>query len=337
MATIVDVANAAQVSVATVSRVLNDSYAVTDEKKRRVMEAIEAVGYQIPARMKMGKQLNNNKSVILIISSILIESIILPFQKAADEWGYRTIVTYYGSKEQMDGLEQLINTLDSCIAGILLINAADNSPEFQALVSKYPLVQIGEPILEDQPNYVVYTDEIKMSQDATNYLLKSGCKKIGALMPEPKHLTLFSQKKRVQGYYLALLENGLAIDESLVVSTDITIDGGYDSAKKLLKEHPDIDAILGCCDVVSQGAMYAAMDAGHSGENSIAIFSMDRNEMWDYIPHFVSYIDPHHDEMAATAARLLHSVICGETTTDYRVVIRHTLQCSTENYNCSFL
>ena len=94
MATIVDVANAAQVSVATVSRVLNDSYAVTDEKKKRVMEAIEAVGYQIPARMKMGQQLNHNKSVILIISSILIESIILPFQKTADELGYRTIITY---------------------------------------------------------------------------------------------------------------------------------------------------------------------------------------------------------------------------------------------------
>lgn len=337
MATIVDVANAAQVSVATVSRVLNDSYAVTDEKKRRVMEAIEAVGYQIPARMKMGKQLNNNKSVVLIISSILIESIILPFQKAADELGYRTIVTYYGSKEQMDGLEQLINTLDSCIAGILLINAADNSPEFQALVSKYPLVQIGEPILQDQPNYVVYTDEIKMSQDATNYLLKSGCKKIGALMPEPKHLTLFSQKKRVQGYYLALLENGLAIDESLVVSTDITIDGGYESTKKLLKEHPDVDAILGCCDVVSQGAMYAITESGRLEEKRVVLFSMDRNEMWDYIPHSLSYIDPHHDEMAATAARVLHSVICGETTTDYRVVIRHTLQCSTENYNSSFL
>lgn len=337
MTTIVDVANAAQVSVATVSRVLNDSYAVTDEKKRRVMEAIEAVGYQIPARMKMGKQLNNNKSVVLIISSILIESIILPFQKAADELGYRTIVTYYGSKEQMDGLEQLINTLDSCIAGILLINAADNSPEFQALVSKYPLVQIGEPILQDQPNYVVYTDEIKMSQDATNYLLKSGCKKIGALMPEPKHLTLFSQKKRVQGYYLALLENGLAIDESLVVSTDITIDGGYESTKKLLKEHPDVDAILGCCDVVSQGAMYAITESGRLEEKRVVLFSMDRNEMWDYIPHSLSYIDPHHDEMAATAARVLHSVICGETTTDYRVVIRHTLQCSTENYNSSFL
>lgn len=337
MATIVDVANAAQVSVATVSRVLNDSYAVTDEKKKRVMEAIEAVGYQIPARMKMGKQLNNNKSVFLIISSILIESIVLPFQKAADELGYRTIVTYYGSKEQMDNLEQLLNTLDSCIAGLLLINAVDNSPEFQELVSKYPLVQIGEPILEGHPNYVVYTDEIKMSQDATNYLLKSGCKKIGALMPEPKHLTLFSKKKRVQGYYLALLENGLTIDESLVVSTDITIDGGYDSAKKLLKEHPDMDAILGCCDVVCQGAMYAAAEFGRVGENSISIFAMDRNEMWDYIPHFLSYVDPHHDEMAGTAARLLHSVICGETTTDYRVVIRHTLQCSTGNYNDSFL
>ncbi len=337
MATIVDVANAAQVSVATVSRVLNDSYAVTDEKKKRVMEAIEAVGYQIPARMKMGQQLNHNKSVILIISSILIESIILPFQKTADELGYRTIITYYGSKDQLDGLEQLISSLNSCIAGILLINAADNSPEFQSLVEKYPMVQIGEPIMEDKPNYVVYTDEIKMSQDATNYLLKSGCKKIGALMPEPKHLTLFSQKKRVQGYYLALLENGLTIDESLVVYTDITIDGGYDSAKKLLREHPDLDAILGCCDVVSQGAMYAAAKSGRSGENSIPIFSMDRNEMWDYIPHFLSYVDPHHDEMAITAARLLHSVICGEVTTDYRVVIRHTLQCSTEKYNDSFL
>ena len=55
MATILDVAKEANVSTATVSRVLNGSYSVTDEKKRRVMEAVEKVGYQIPNRVLSGR------------------------------------------------------------------------------------------------------------------------------------------------------------------------------------------------------------------------------------------------------------------------------------------
>lgn len=325
MATIVDVANAAQVSVATVSRVLNNSYSVTEEKKKRVMDAIEKVGYEITPRMKIGRQLNNQKSVILVISSILIGNIILPFQKAADELGYRTVATYYGSDEQFEYLEQLVDSLDLCLAGILLINAADNSKKFQSLVSKYPLVQIGEPILDQGPNHVVYNDEIKMSQDATNYLLQLGRKKVAILIPEPKNLVLFSREKRLHGYYLALLSNNLPVDKSLIVRTDISVEGGYDATIRLLTQYNDIDAILGCCDVVSQGAMQALRKLNITPDQ-VTICSIDRNEAWDFLPIQFPFIDPHHEEMGTAAARMMHSVICDEIQGDYQVVIGHTLQ-----------
>lgn len=321
MATIVDVAKAAQVSVATVSRVLNGSYTVTEEKKQKVMEAIKEVGYLIPARMKISQQASDQKKIILIVGSIFPDQICGPFQHRMDELGYQVIFYYYTVLEQFSMLEQLINTIRSSLAGIMLINTIDSSPEFQALVGSFPLVQIGEPIIEKGSNCVVYTDEISMSQDATNYLLSKGKKKIGILTSEPGPVVLFSRKKRLQGYYLALMDHGMPVDQTLVEYSDISIDGGFYAAQKLLQRHPDVDAIIGTCDVICQGAVYAVLQSG----KPIELFSMDTNEAWGYARSTISYMDLNHTEMGDTAASILYNLICGDGNPDCRIIIPHTL------------
>lgn len=321
MATIVDVAKAAQVSVATVSRVLNDSYTVTEEKKQKVMEAIKEVGYLIPARMKISQQASEQKKIILIIGSIFPDQICGPFQKRMDELSFQVIFYYYTTLEQFSMLEQLINTIRSSLAGIMLINTIDSSPEFQSLIGAFPLVQIGEPIMENSSNCVVYTDEISMSQDATNYLIAKGKKKIGILSSEPGPMLLFSRKKRLQGYYLALIDHDIPVDQSFVEYSDISIDGGYYAAQKLLQRHPDVDALIGICDVICQGAGYAVLQSG----KSIELFSMDTSEAWNYARSSLSYMDLNHNEMGDTAASILYNLICGEGNPDCRIIIPHTL------------
>lgn len=324
MVTIVDVANAAHVSVATVSRVLNGNYVVTEEKKKRVMAAIEEVGYQIPARMKANQIAANPKPLILAITSVLIDQIIVPLQKAGDSLGYNVIVSYYSSHDQLGSLSTLLNTLESTLAGAILINAADNSPEFQKLFDNIPLVQIGEPIMEHNKNFVVFMDEVRAAQDATNYLLDNGKKKIAILTSNLSNLILCIRNRRLQGYYLALLDHNIPVDPSLVYYTDITLDGGYEAAQKAMAEHPDLDAILGYCDVLAQGALYAVRDAKRSA-NEITIFSIDNSDVWSFAQQNIPYMDFHYDELTSAAIQLLNSVIYKETTLDQRIVIRHTL------------
>lgn len=339
MATIADVATEANVSTATVSRVLNGSYSVTEEKKRRVMEAIEKVGYQIPERTLLNKKTDDcsKNSVILVICGNWIPEFLLAFQSFAGANGYHVVTTHYDNTEQFEHLSGLIAALSPVLAGIVLINAADNSRKFQGLIEKFPLVQIGEPIMERVSNLVVYNDEIKMSQDATNYLLDHGCRSIGILTTEPSASTaLFYQMKRLNGYYLALMNRGIPVDQSFSQFVDVSIDGGYEGAKELLARHPELDAIIGITDQIAQGAIYAIRRAGKSTDE-IKVFSLDNNEIWDFDNDNFPYINPHHDEMAATAFHVLHAAISGEIPGDYRVVIRHTLQQTKQPYNSSMI
>lgn len=339
MATIADVASEANVSTATVSRVLNGSYSVTEEKKRRVMEAIEKVGYQIPERTLQNKrtELCEKNSVLLVICSNWISEFLQAFQSCAGANGYHVVSAHYENAEEFGHLSGLIAALSPVLAGIVLINAADNSRRFQSLIEEYPLVQIGEPIMERAPNLVVYNDEIKMSQDATNYLLDHGCRNIGILTTEPSASTaLFYQMKRLNGYYLALMNRGIPVDQSYSRFVDVSIDGGYEGAKELLASHPELDAIIGITDAIAQGAVYAIRRAGKSTDE-VKVFSLDNNEVWDFDNDDFPYINPHHDEMAVTAFHVLHAAISGEIPEDYRVVIRHTLQQTKHPYNTSMI
>ena len=331
MATILDVAKEANVSTATVSRVLNGSYSVTDEKKRRVMEAVEKVGYQIPNRLPLRKDgtpdLAGSKKIMLVICSDYIDSILHPFQQAAAQMGYCVTMAHYDSPDEFKQLTQLIQTLSPVLAGILLLNCSDSSQAFQQLVGAFPLVQIGEAMMEHVPNRVVYNDEIKMGQDAADYLIDSGHRKIGFLTSDSGHSApLFSKQNRVNGYFLSLLAHQLPVDQSLVQGVDISIDGGYEGCKRLLERHPDLDAIIGVTDVVSQGALYAIRRATEIKQD-IVVFSMDHNEVWDFTRPNFPYINPHHEEMGNAAAHVLHAAVLGELERDYTIIIRHTLEC----------
>lgn len=328
MATISDVARAANVSTATVSRVLNGAYYVTEEKRRRVREAIEAVGYQAPARARpepAPSDSGKRGGLILAITGNLIPSLLQPFQRCAAAEGYSMVVTHYDHREEFEHLSALIAELTPLLAGVLLINAADNSPEFQALIEPFPLVQIGEPIMEHACNLVVYNDEIHMTEEATNFLLDQGCRKIGLLTGEPHaNAALLYSCKRPKGYYLALANRGLAVDKGLVAQVDISIDGGYEGTKLLLARCPDLDAVIGITDMVAQGAVFAIRRSGRTTDD-VRVLSLDNNEVWDFDNDRFPYIDPHHEEMAETAFQVLRSAIGGESTRDYRVVIPHSL------------
>lgn len=334
MITIADVAKEASVSTATVSRVLNGSYTVTEETRRRVMDAIEKTGYQIPNRLRSVRQpgeangesiREGEKSLLLIICSEFIMPVIHPFQQAADEKGYSVAVAHYDNIRELPQLTRLIGSLSSDLAGIALINCVENSQEFQRLVGSYPLVQVGEAIMTNQPNRVVYNDEVKMGRDATDYLISKGCRRIGVLTRDPSiSAPSFYKQNRLNGYYLSLVSHQIPVDQSLVQKVDVSIDGGYEGCKQLLERCPDMDAVIGMRDTVAQGALYAIRRAADSRQD-IVVFSIGNNEMWDFERTQYPYIDPHYEEMGSTAVHVLHAAIRGDLERDYSVIIRHTL------------
>lgn len=330
MASILDVAKEAGVSTATVSRVLNGSYSVTEEKRQRVMEAVERVGYTVPDRNRPiphnPARQTGEKKILLAVCSDFLPAILYAFQSTAAAMGYRAVCIHYDSPDEYQNLVETIGSLDPLLAGILLVNCADVTPRFQQLVGAYPLVQVGEPIMAQGYNRVVYNDEVQIGQDAASFFLSQGKRKVGILAVDPVPYAPLFEKKRLNGYYLAMMEHGIQPDPSLVRMVDMSMEGGYEGCRKLLLDHPDLEAVVGVTDVVALGASYALRLAGKTFDQ-VGVLAMDDNDGWDFNHCSFPYIDPHHDEIGSTAVHILHAAINGELERDYRVVIRHTLEC----------
>ncbi len=179
MATIVDVANEAKVSVATVSRVLNNSFAVTEEKRKLVLAAIEKVGYQPTVRTKSNR--SGGGKIIFVVTSILVDDLFDSIQAAANDLGYNVIFNYIGKSKDATAYSSTYDLLrilqDQSIAGILLINAIAKDENLQTYFNRIPVVQIGE-YCELNPTYAVLTDDIKASFDMTQLLVGKGHRKI---------------------------------------------------------------------------------------------------------------------------------------------------------------
>lgn len=332
MVTIIDVANEAQVSAATVSRVLNNSYLVTEETKQRVMQAIQKTGYQIPARMKINAVMedeSNTKATILVITSIYLEELMSSMQLAAEKYGFSIIYFFYDSSQLFPSLEVLLKRLQPSLVGIILINAVDDSEAFQSLLQPYPLVQIGDGIMQNSNNYIVYNDEIKMSQDATDYLFSQGCKKIAILSAEPGKMSLLTHKRRFQGYCLSLIEHHVSYDSTLCVYADITLDGGYKAIHELLQSNPAVDGVFCICDTLCIGALLALKNMEHPVPNPIRFVTIDKNEIWSLKNIQIPYIDMHMDDIGKNAVVLLHSLLTETFSSDVKVLVPHSLENTT--------
>lgn len=328
MASILDVAKEAGVSTATVSRVLNGSYSVTEEKRQRVMEAVERVGYTVPERNRPiphNPSQAGEKKILLAVCSDFLPGILYSFQSTAAAMGYRAVSIHYDSPDEYQNLVETIESLSPLLAGILLINCADVSSRFQQVVGAYPLVQIGEPIMTQGYNRVVYNDEVQIGEDAAGFFLSQGKRKVGILTVEPVPDAPLFEKKRLNGYYLAMMDHGIQPDPSLVRIVDMSMEGGYEGCQKLLADHPDLEAVVGVTDVVALGASYALRLNGKTFDQ-VGVLAMDDNDGWDFNHCSFPYINPHHDEMGSTAVHILHAAINGELERDYRVVIQHTLE-----------
>ena len=318
MVTIVDVAKEAGVSIATVSRVMNKNYSVTHEKKALVMKAIEKTGYIIPDRVNQVEN-KSTGSIILIITGNLIEKITYAIQDTARKYNYQTITYSYRSTDDYLELKNLLAALKPSLAGIILLNAIAATPEFEELLVDYPVVQIGPPVLKSRQNYSVYSDEFAMSYDAANYLIEIGRKNIGIISFEPDSENMMTLSNRERGYFMALLEHHMDIDYEKRIYSDISIEGGYEAAHKLLEKFPDMDAIVCITGCIAEGCILALLETQHP--LTTLPFSLDYSEVADISSVQCPYTNPQGEKLGTAGMEFLMDLIEKKSVTDCERIV----------------
>jgi LacI family transcriptional regulator len=325
MITIKDVAATAQVSIKTVSRVLNHEPSVAEATRQRVLSAVDLLGY-VPnlsaRRLKSGK----SESLALIlprVTSPYASQLLSCVLAEARRHGYTLLVLEH-SVDKAEGLEFVRRTLLHRQADGLLIAppGADNAQLTEYVrTHDVPVVYITPRSLKQGYTCVEATDRIG-ALEATRYLLQLGHRRIA-------HVTgMMSQRfaqERLDGYLEALNEAAVPIDMNLIREGNNSVESGHEAACSLLDSAEPPTAFFAANDEMALGVMMLTWQRGLHIPNDVSIVGFDDIPLAQQVfPALTTVLQP-IDEMARVAVSKLVDLIEGRNLEPVNVQIPTSL------------
>ncbi|MEC0227579.1 LacI family DNA-binding transcriptional regulator [Paenibacillus alba] len=273
-ATIKDVAKAADVSVATVSRVLHNLTGYSDKTKQKVMQAVEELGYQpnAIARGLVNKRTQTIGVLFPHVSSSFSSDILHGIEEIAQEKGFSVIVcnTAEEGKRTMKYLQVL---REKQVDGIVFTSEVLKDEYFQAIKEmRVPVILVNTMSQKHMIPYVK-VDDHQAAYHATDYLIQKGHREIAMISGSPKDR--IAGLPRLDGYRQALADNGIEYIESQVANGDFNLEGGTEAMKKLLAEAPPFTALFAASDEMAIGAMNVALERGIKIPDDLSIIGYD--------------------------------------------------------------
>lgn len=275
--TIKDVAREANVSIATVSRVLNGKDRVKKSTREKITRAIKTLDFQ-PDHNARSMIMKKTKTIGMIVPELANEywSILInEIQKELWETGYTLII---GTSDNRKDKENAVvksfveKRVDGIIYGSTNLNCQDENSQDSLidLAKKYDIPAVTlDPTLSGVD--CVIGDHIQGATDATNHLIRLGHRDI-VYIGGP-----FVSQKRELGYRNAFMMNGLIVNENLVKRGEglLTFQYGYDSVMELLDSRDTFTAIFCGNDVLAFGAIKALEMRGISVPKDVAVVGYD--------------------------------------------------------------
>ncbi len=312
--TMQQIADAAGVSRATVSRVLFSPDKVREDTRERILRIIRDLGYTYHAG---AAELIKRKSFLigLIIPtgvSIAFNNTILTVQQAANELGMSLMLgcSEFDAVQEKAILDQFMARR---MAGIIMIGSAEeNEPAIERLQnSGVPVVVIWTSPGNDQLAQIGF-DNAAAASTAVQYLVDMGHKKIG-LISGP-----FGGGRRVrariEGYRATMRENNLPVPDSYIRSAVPSIDNGEREAIHLL-DMPDRPTALFCAsDMLAIGALSAARKMGIRVPSQLSVVGFDNIQFTEHCEPPLTTVAVPEQEMSRMATHLLKQLISGEVT-----------------------
>lgn len=311
MATIYEVSKLAGVSLATVSRVLNDSGKVTPKTREKVLAAIAELGYR-PNSMAQSLASKRSNSVGILIPELhgpFFGVMLSSVEKELREAGKRVIITAGHSDEQKerDCIEFLLSS--SCDALILHVYSVPHDYLVELNKGPVPIIILNNYVAE-LADSCIFLDNEHGGYIATKALLENGHRNL-AYISGPSWKT--DSFKRLTGHKRALKEYGLEIDEHMIVEGDFEEASGRVAMKQLLSRGIPFTGVVCANDEMAAGAMDTAREQGLTIPDDISIIGYDNVYFTEYLQPKLSSIGCRISEMGQMAARCVLKHAYGQT------------------------
>lgn len=302
MTTIHDVARAAGVSTATVSRVVNGRGDVTPALAERVAAVVAELGYA-PSAGARNLRMQTASVWALVISDVessYFTSLVRAVEGAARARGF-SVAVYNSDDDPEQEARHLRVALAERVAGVILSPARPDADVRPLLDRGIPVVTVDRR-LDGAAVSAVVADNVDAGRRATEHLLAGGARRIASITG-PLHVSTAAERR--EGYREALATAGLPLDPQLDRSASYREEGGELEMRALLALPDPPDAVVTANGLLTVGALRALHDAGRRVPTDIGLVGFDDNPWLAVTDPPLTVVRQPTEELGRRAAELL--------------------------------
>jgi LacI family transcriptional regulator len=328
--TIREVAQAAGVSIQTVSNVMHNKPSVHPEIQARVQEAIEQLGYY-PSRNAQGLRQRASHTLGFLVfdpnpralADPVHGEVIAGMNDVARANKYSLLVDTPAILHDTP-VEHFIRPFRTNRIDAAVITLSGTTDVHEAVIADLVEANVVFALLERRVSggqaFCLLSANYAGAYDATSLLIERGRTQI-AFIDSVQMWPAVDQ--RLQGYIDAMREHGLEANVRVVSSPDWTVEGGAAATRRLVDnpEHPRPDAILGGNDLLAVGAIHTVRINGLHVPDEVAIMGFDDFELARYVEPALSTVRVPYYEMGHQAATLLIDHLQGQPAAEHCVVL----------------
>lgn len=325
MATISDVASLANVSVTTVSRVINDNPHVSAKKKKLVEDAMATLGY---SPLQAARQMRGSGSRMIgvtvpYITNPFFSELVSAIETAAAERQYTAIIFQTGGRADhelvaLDALKR--NQVDA-----MILSATENDWSIIEPYEQFGIIGACNeyPVGTDVP--LVRADQESGMYEGVSYLLKQGYRKV-AFCTGQRNFTINPDggdlnSDRYLGYLRALKENGLKVETDRIYSGLSTVEDGRNLMHQIIESDDAPDAIAAGSDQVAAGLVAEAQKVGFSIPDELAVLGFDDQPVSTVLSQPLTTIRQPIEKIGNTIANLVLDRLEGNTDGETKVTL----------------
>ncbi len=322
--TMKDIAEKAGVSIATVSRVLNNTKPVSSELRKKVLDIVQKTGYKPNALARsLIKQRTGTIGVIIPdMDNETFADLIKGIELITDKNDYVILVTNTRGEVKKE-LEMFNLFEEKRLDGIIFSGVALTEKHIE-FFDKYeiPTVVVGQTFNKlDFPSVTI--DNFQAAFDVTQYLINLGHKNIG-MIRGPLY-DMQAGKERLMGYKTALRENEYPVNKKYITQGDFTISSGYEAMGEIWRNELKPTAIFSASDKMAIGALNYCLDHGLDVPEDISIAGFDNMELATAVRPALTTIHQDQVEKGIKTAEILLDLIKKEEEESYNIQLPYTL------------
>lgn len=317
-----DVAERAGVSAATVSHVLNETRFVSEQTRRRVLTAIEDLGY-IPSAAARSLRSRRTRTLALVVSDIenpFFTEVVRAVERRAADAGYAVVLG--NTDEELDRERTILHAfLEQRVDGVLLapVSGETEMDHLRLLAARgVPLVLLNRR-LPDIPAPTVTADNATGSYQATNYAIARGHRRFGVIHGR---LDTSTTQERLAGFQRALAEAGIAEGEHRLALGASKPEPAYRAAQQLLALRPRPTCLYAFNNLMAEGMLLAVKEAGIACPAEISLIGFDDFRAARAVTPPLTVVAQPTYEIGRTATEMLLSLLRGDSVVDTQIPTR---------------